>query len=165
MRFALVILLAIGCSNPAPVATATTAADPTPPTAPATTGPRVIFPDGFVVAVEIAADDDRRAQGLMYRDRLDPGHGMLFLFAQDNVLSFWMKNTRIPLDMIFLDSNRRIVGIVESAPPCRFDPCPSYGPNAIARYVLEVAGGQARAHGLKKGDVLQFVGTENFTVN
>ena len=164
MRFALVILLAIGCSNPAPVATTTTAADPAP-AAVVTAGPRVIFPDGFVVAVEIAADDDRRAQGLMYRDRLDPGHGMLFLFPNDNVLAFWMKNTRIPLDMIFLDSNRRIVGIVESAPPCKFDPCPSYGPNAIARYVLEVGGGQARAHGLKKDDVLQFVGTENFTVN
>lgn len=164
MRFALVILLAIGCSNPAPVATTTTAADPAP-SATETTGPRVIFPDGFVVQVEIAADDERRAQGLMYRDRLDPGHGMLFLFPNDNVLAFWMKNTRIPLDMIFLDSNRRVVGIVESAPPCKFDPCPSYGPNAIARYVLEVAGGQARVHALKKDDVLQFVGTENFAVN
>lgn len=166
MRFALLMLFAIGCSNPAPVATTTTTvASPASSTAPATAGPRVIFPDGFVVAVEIAADDERRAQGLMYRDRLDPGHGMLFLFAYDNVLSFWMKNTRIPLDMIFLDSNRRIVGIVESAPPCKFDPCPSYGPNAIARYVLEVGGGQAAAHGLEKGDVLQFVGTENFSAN
>lgn len=165
MRFALVILLAIGCSNPPPVtATTTTAADPAPAAA-SPAGPRVVFPDGFVVAVEIAADDERRAQGLMYRDRLDPGHGMLFLFPHNTVLSFWMKNTRIPLDMIFLDSDRRIVGIVESAPPCKFDPCPSYGPNAIARYVLEVGGGQARAHELKKGDVLQFVGTENFTVN
>jgi uncharacterized protein len=165
MRFALVILLAIGCSNPAPVATATTtAADPVP-SATETTGPRVIFPDGFVVKVEIAADDERRAQGLMYRDRLDPGHGMLFLFPNDNVLAFWMKNTRIPLDMIFLDSNRRIVGIVESAPPCKFDPCPSYGPNAIARYVLEVAGGQAKAHGLKAGDVLTFEKTSDIPVH
>jgi len=161
MRLALVILLAIGCSNPAPMAS-TTNGDSASAPAPAASGPHVVFPDGFVVAVEIAADDERRAQGLMYRDRLDPGQGMLFLFPEENVLSFWMKNTRIPLDMIFLDSDRRIAGIVESAPPCKFDPCPSYGPNAIARYVLEVGGGQAKAHGLKKGDVLQFVGTENF---
>ena len=161
MTLALVFLLAIGCSNPGPVGT-TTNADPAP--VPSATGPRVIFPDGFVVAVEIAADDERRAQGLMYRDRIDPGHGMLFLFPQENVLSFWMKNTRIPLDMIFIDSQRRIAGIVENAAPCKFDPCPSYGTNDISRYVLEVGGGQAKAHGLKKGDVLQFVGTENFEV-
>lgn len=167
MRLALVILLAAGCSNPAPVAPAGasvsgTVSESGTATAPRESGPRVIFPDGFVVQVEIAANNELRAQGLMFRDRLDAGKGMLFLFPAEEVLSFWMKNCRIPLDMIFIDSSRRIVGIVENAPPCRFDPCPSYGPGAPARYVLEVAGGQAGAHGLKKGDVLQFVDTDRF---
>lgn len=167
MRFALVMLLAAACSNPAPVApsggaVSGTVSEPGATAMPAESGPRVVFPDGFVVRVEIAADSELRARGLMFRDHLEPGRGMLFLFPRDEVLSFWMKNCRISLDMIFIDSSRRIVGIVENAPPCRFDPCPSYGPDALARYVLEVAGGQAGAHGLKKGDVLRFVDTDRF---
>ena len=181
MRFVFVLVLMAACTNPppsrnggaAPASGAEGASgsvtEPVAEAASATqaaavSAPRVIFPDGFVVTVEIAADDDSRAQGLMYRDRLQPGAGMLFLFPQDDVLSFWMKNTRIPLDMIFIDASRRIVGIMHDVPPCRFDPCPSYGPNKIARYVLEVAGGVAREHGLKPGDMLRFEGTERFVV-
>lgn len=170
MRLLIVLLLIAGCSNPP--APPTTAAAPAPATAsaaegantPRGAGPRVIFPDGFVVSVEVAADDDRRAEGLMYRDRLHPATGMLFLFPSEAPISFWMKNTRIPLDMIFLDSNRRIVGIERDVPPCRFDPCPSYGPEAMSRYVLEVAGGVAAQHGLKPGDVLRFEGTEGIPI-
>ena len=125
-------------------------------------GPRVTFPDGFVVRVELATDDAMRAQGLMFRDRLEAGAGMLFLFPADEPLRFWMKNTRIPLDMIFLDSNRRIVDIQRDVPPCKFDPCPSYGPGTriLSRYVLEIAGGEAAKHSLKNGDVLTIEGTE-----
>lgn len=160
MRFLLVVALLTGCANPPMPSTET--ANRQPPTA--NTGPRVIFPDGYAVRVEIAADPERRAEGLMFRDRLDEGTGMLFLFPEDNVYSFWMKNTRIPLDMIFIDANRRIVGISENVPPCKSDPCPSYGPNKISRYVLEVAGGVARQHNLKAGDVLTFERTEHITV-
>ena len=156
MRMLIVILLTLGCTNPPPVPPDETA-NRQPPTA--NTGPRVILPDGIVVSVEIAADDETRAQGLMYRDHIDPGKGMLFVFPRDDVFSFWMKNTRIPLDMIWIDANRRIAGIKENVPPCRVDDCPSYGPGVIARYVLEVGGGEAAKHGLKVGDVLQFVDT------
>ena len=164
MRLLLVLALLAGCANPPmPATTDTDTARRQPPTA-SPAGPRVIFPDGFVVSVEIAADDTRRAEGLMFRDRLEPGTGMLFLFPQEEPLSFWMKNTRIPLDMIFMDSNRRIVGIERDVPPCKFDPCPGYGPDARSRYVLEVAGGVAAQHDLKVGDVLRFEGTENIPV-
>ena len=157
------LMLLAACSQPAA---------PVPPTAesqPATTqtvtdtaavGPRVIFPDGFVVSVEIAPDDELRAQGLMYRDQLRPGAGMLFFFPADGEYPFWMKNTLIPLDIIWVDANQRVAHAKFNVPPCKVENCPSYAPNATARYVLEVAGGVAQAHGIKPGDQLRFVGTE-----
>lgn len=158
MRVLLAMLLAIGCSSPAPVPAPSSSSSSAAAAAPQPVGgPRVLFPDGFVVAVEIAADDEMRAQGLMYRDHIDPGKGMLFVFPRDDVFSFWMKNTRIPLDMIWIDANRRVVGIREKVPPCVVEDCPSYGPGVIARYVLEVGGGEAARHRLKVGDAVQFV--------
>jgi uncharacterized membrane protein (UPF0127 family) len=124
-------------------------------------GPRVIFPDGYIVHVEIAANDELRAQGLMFRDQLRPASGMLFFFTEDGEYPFWMKNTHIPLDMIWIDSGKRIAHVAHDVPPCRIENCPNYPPHAIARYVLEVAAGVAKQHGLKDGDVLRFEGTEN----
>jgi uncharacterized membrane protein (UPF0127 family) len=124
-------------------------------------GPRVIFPDGYAVHVEIAANDELRAQGLMFRDQLRPASGMLFFFPEDGEYPFWMKNTHIPLDMIWIDSGKRIAHIAHDVPPCKIENCPNYPPHAVARYVLEVAAGVAKAHGLKDGDALRFEGTEN----
>lgn len=125
--------------------------------------PAVTFPDGHVVRVEIVADDESRARGLMFRDRLAPDAGMLFVFPASTELSFWMKNTLIPLDMIWIDDSQRVVGVLYDVPPCKADPCPSYGPPAgvMARYVLEVAGSVARQHGIVAGSQLRFSGTEN----
>lgn len=160
MKSLVVLLLLAGCTKTMPPAneTQSTAA---PSAGAASNGPRVILPDGFVVNVEVVADDELRAQGLMYRDRLDPSAGMLFFFAQDGEYPFWMKNTRIPLDMIWIDSSRRIAHVKHDVPPCRTTDCPSYPPNAIARYVLELAAGGAKQHGLKAGDQLRFEGTDH----
>ena len=163
MRNALAVLLLLivaGCTNPPPPPPPPMeTANPQPPAAnPA--GPRIVLPDGFVVSLEIAADDEMRAQGLMYRDHIDPGKGMLFVFPRDDVFSFWMKNTRIPLDMIWIDANRRVVGLIPNVPPCRVPDCPSYGPGVVARYVLELGAGEAAKHGLKVGDALQFIDTD-----
>jgi uncharacterized protein len=159
MRMTLLMLLVLGCSSDdsfvPDVSTRSVAT-----TTQESNGPRVIFPDGWVVRVEIANDDDLRAQGLMFRDHLEPGAGMLFFFPEDGEYAFWMKNTRIPLDMIWIDADRRVAAVKFEVPPCKADPCPSYPPNARARYVLEVAGGVARQHGLKAGDVLRFEGTD-----
>lgn len=155
----LAVVFAVACSK-SPTAPMT---GTTPPVTPAA-GPRVIFPDGFVVQVEIAANDETRAQGLMYRDQLRPGTGMIFFFPQDGFYPFWMKNTLIPLDMIWIDSGKRIVSLTSDVPPCKADPCPSHPPAGISRYVLEVAGGVARQHGLKAGDVLRFEGLDNVVV-
>ena len=156
MKPLLVTLLLISCTKAMPPATNTE-----PPPKPAVTGPRVILPDGFVVKIEIADDDEQRAQGLMYRDHLAPDAGMLFFFAREDEYPFWMKNTRIPLDIIWIDSSRHIAHVKHEVPPCRIPDCPSYPPNAKAQYVLELAGGEAAKHGLKAGDLLRYEGMEN----
>ena len=159
MRVAVIAMLFLACTGqpaaPTPAETTTTAA------APAASGPRVVFPNGFAVKVEIVADDELRAQGLMFRDHLDPASGMLFFFPQDGVYSFWMKNTRIPLDMIWIDAGKKVVHIKNDVPPCRVEICPSYDPGVPARYVLEVAGGEAAKNGFKVGDVLRFEGMDH----
>jgi uncharacterized membrane protein (UPF0127 family) len=132
--------------------------------APATPGPRVVFPDGTNIAVELAADDATRTQGLMYRDHLADDQGMIFLFPSTAEYTFWMKNTLIPLDMIWLDENRRIVHVAHDVPPCKADPCPSYPPNAQAKSVLEVAAGVAAKHHLSDGQTLRYEGFEHVVV-
>ena len=101
------------------------------------------------VSVEIADTPDAQARGLMYRTHLDPDHGMLFLFEEEKRHSFWMKNTPIPLDLIFIGRDRRIVGIHENAEPFSLKPIDVGEPS---RSVLEVNGGFAAAHRLAVGD-------------
>jgi uncharacterized protein len=172
MRIAAVVMLMLfaACSQPpdgTPSAATTETTETTgsqPVESPAPQGPRVIFPDGFVVNVEIAADDELRAQGLMWRDQLRPGTGMLFLFKEDEEHGFWMKNTLIPLDMVWIDKDQRVVAVKYNVPPCKVANCPSYPPGVLSRYVLEVAGGVAEAHGIKAGDQLKFVQTEGVVI-
>ena len=158
-RILMVMIFLMSCTNdrivppPAP--------EPAAQTTPAAQGPRVILPDGFVINIEIANDDELRARGLMFRDHLPSGTGMLFFFAQDGHYPFWMKNTRIPLDIIWIDSQRKVAHVKHRVPPCEVQDCPSYPPNVQARYVLELAGGEAEKHGLKAGDAIRFEELEN----
>jgi len=160
VRFAAVALLLVACAQPsAPPATTGGAMGSEVPL------PRVVFPDGYAVHVELATDDQTRAQGLMYRDRLRDHTGMLFFFSEMSVHGFWMKNTLIPLDILWIDEGRRVVHARYDVPPCQADPCPSYDPGVSAKYVLEVAGGVARSHGLTQGSQLRFEGLDNVTVH
>jgi uncharacterized membrane protein (UPF0127 family) len=111
----------------------------------------VIFPDGFRVAVLVANTETTRARGLMFRDSLDEDDGMLFTFDVPGRHGFWMKNVRIPLDMIWLDDRARVVWIVERAPPCAVSPCPVYQPQSDASYVVEVVGGFVAKHAVRVG--------------
>jgi uncharacterized membrane protein (UPF0127 family) len=111
-----------------------------------------IFVQDQPFKVEIADTPEKHALGLMYRRYLKSDYGMLFIFADDEVRSFWMKNTLISLDMIFINADRQVVDLFHSVPPCRSDPCPSYTSALPARYVLELSGGQARKLKLKVGD-------------
>jgi uncharacterized membrane protein (UPF0127 family) len=112
----------------------------------------VVFPDKTRVTVEIADTEDKRARGLMFREHMAPTDGMIFLFDEPGNYPFWMKNTLIPLDMIWLDKSARIVDIAHSVPPCKADPCPSYDHKGQASYVIEVVSGFANDHKLKPGD-------------
>jgi hypothetical protein len=113
-----------------------------------------------MVHVEIADTPARRQLGLMVRERMSPTEGMIFVFETPGFYPFWMKNTLIPLDMIWLDADARIVSIAHSVPPCEADPCPSYPPDqgTSATYVVEVVSGFAKQHGVSRGDVLEFRG-------
>lgn len=106
------------------------------------------------IDIEIADDEAQTTQGLMYRRTLGEKEGMLFIFPGEEVRSFWMKNTYIPLDLIFLDTNRRIVHIHESAQPRTEASIPSIEP---AKYVLEVNEGFSSRYFLAVGDSMHFV--------
>ena len=118
---------------------------------------KVFFANGKSVTAELAVTDEERARGLMFREKILPDQGMLFVFEREDAHSFWMKNTLVYLDMLWLDSQRRVIHIEANVPPCKEDPCPSYGPGVPARYVLELKGGGAAANGIKLQDQLQFV--------
>ena len=102
-----------------------------------------------VFAVEIADNDAERAKGLMYRKELPEGQGMLFDFHREQEVSFWMQNTYIPLDMIFIRGDGRILRVAENAEPQSERLVPSNGP---VRGVLEVIAGTARKLGIAPGD-------------
>jgi uncharacterized membrane protein (UPF0127 family) len=108
-----------------------------------------------IVKVEIADSPAARELGLMYRKELAEDAGMIFVFPAPDRLSFWMKNTEIPLDMIFADSAGKILGVVESAVPFSER---SVGVDGASLYVLEVNGGYAKRHQVHPGDKLEFVG-------
>lgn len=106
--------------------------------------------------VEIADDDEERARGLMFRDRLEPDHGMLFVFERAEPQAFWMLNTRIPLDIFYFDEQLGLVSVSERTPPCQGQAtrCPSYPSKGPARYVLELNAGKAAELGVQPGDRL-----------
>lgn len=118
----------------------------------------VTMPQGTVIMAELATTAEERARGLMFRPTLEQNRGMLFTFAEPQLWSFWMKNTRIPLDIIWMDGRKKIVHIERGVPTCSRtdDGCPQYQPNENALYVLELAAGSADALKLERGATLRF---------
>ena len=117
--------------------------------------PACVAPDGALFRLELAVTPEEKARGLMYRDSLSEDAGMLFVFDQDGRLSFWMKDTVIPLDMVWLAADGTVVD-VRTVQPCRMEPCPTYAGLKLARAVLELNAGLASKHGIKPGTVLRF---------
>ena len=95
-------------------------------------------------------------RGLQFRKSLAIDAGMLFVFSVEKKQAFWMKDTLIPLDMIWIDYSHRIVHIASHVPPCQSDPCPVYTPEQNALYVLEINSGSTEKIGLKAGDIAEF---------
>lgn len=104
--------------------------------------------------VELAITEARRETGLMNRKELDKDNGMLFVFDKEGIYPFWMKNTLIPLDMIWTDISGKVVFISQNVQPCKTLICPTVIPLAKAKYVLEVNAGICQSIGLKVGDVM-----------
>jgi len=105
--------------------------------------------------VEIVKTELERGKGLMYRENLDKNKGMLFIFNKEGIYSFWMKNTLIPLDIIWINANGEVVFINKNTQPCKSLLCPSIIPSARAIYVLEVNAGICQEIGLKIGDLVK----------
>ena len=105
--------------------------------------------------VELAETSEKQTLGLMFRDSLAADHGMLFLFPVESRRSFWMKNTRIPLDILYFDADLKLVSVAADARPCRTPRCPSYPSAGPAMYVLELNSGKAAELGARQGDVLE----------
>jgi uncharacterized membrane protein (UPF0127 family) len=124
------------------------------------TGAEVALPDRTVVRAELAATEADRERGLMFRQELGQDTGMLFVFDEPGPHAFWMKNTLIPLDMLWLDDNGKIVSMAESAQPCKTAECPTYPSRAASSYVLEVNAGFAKKHHLRVGDTLAISGVD-----
>ncbi len=121
-------------------------------------GPAVVLhnPDGTLthVRVEVVSTPAMRANGLMYRRELDSDAGMLFIFPEEETQQFWMKNTLIPLDMIFIDAAKTVVGVVAEARP---QTTTARGVGKPSKYVLEVNGGFAAKHGVAAGTTMELV--------
>jgi uncharacterized membrane protein (UPF0127 family) len=170
------VVLVAACGEPPappPALTSTAVASPTvppPPSAPPpapriapkAAEPVVVFetPGGEVpVVVEVARTEAERRQGLMGRRHLPPGRGMLFLMDTERIQVFWMKNTLIPLDMIFVNEAMEVVGVVESATPLTET---GRGVGVPSRWVVEIPGGHARAAGIAPGARVRVVGVPDF---
>jgi len=111
---------------------------------------------GHCFSVEIAKTRISQANGLMFRRELAPESGMLFVFDDEAPRSFWMKNTLIPLDMIFFNKNKEIVEITKNVQPCETEECPKIRPTEKAKYVLEINANIADQISLKIGDKFDF---------
>jgi len=103
----------------------------------------MVYFDNVSFEIELARSPAEQSKGLMFRESLSQNHGMLFIFDEESPKTFWMKNTLIPLDMIFLDGNMMVVEIKANILPCKADPCPTYPSEKPAKYVLELNAGSA----------------------
>lgn len=115
----------------------------------------VLIGSATTVEAELAYTDANRARGLMFREQLPDNSGMLFVFRDLDIHGFWMKNTLIPLDILWLNERKEVVYIV-TAEPCKKDPCPSIVPMQKAKYVLEVNAGYAKKHKVEIGSQMEF---------
>ena len=106
--------------------------------------------------IETVESEKDLSIGLMYRDMLDTDEGMLFIFPEEAKHSFWMRNTLISLDIIWLDKDKKVIYIKEGAQPCKEEICETFKPDKDALYVLEINAGKVREISLNIGDEMAF---------
>jgi uncharacterized membrane protein (UPF0127 family) len=111
-----------------------------------------VLPSGQEIDLDLALDPASQARGLAGRERVAPDEGMLFVFPASEPRSFWMKDCLVPLDIVWLDEQLRVVGVAADQPPCpAAGPCPGIPTLHPVRYVLELAGGMAARYGVEPG--------------
>lgn len=116
-----------------------------------------LFPSGTKISMEVAETEPARQLGLMFREQLLKGTGMLFIFPFEAPHRFWMKNCKFPIDIIWLNKGRKIVYVAQNVPPCKGDPCQDYGPaNQSALYVIETSAGFFKKERLRIGMTVGF---------
>jgi uncharacterized protein len=123
------------------------------------TAPKVVpltLPSGRVLQAEVMVELPDLAMGLMYRPSLPEDRGMLFIFPVVDFHSIWMKNCKFPIDIVWLDEQKKVVHLAESVPPCKADPCPVYEPLRKSAYVVELNAGQAKREQVALGAPLSF---------
>lgn len=118
---------------------------------------KVFLPNQFSLTAELAVTDEERQLGLMFREKINWDQGMLFVFKREGIYSFWMKNMRFSIDILWLDREKRIVHLETNVPPCPNDPCPSYSSSYPALFVLELKAGSVDKHQLKLYDKIEFI--------
>ena len=119
----------------------------------------VTFPNGVRINAETMRTDIELLKGLMFRESMPSNRGMLFIHPQENTYHYWMYQTKIPLDIIWMDHDRRVVELSLDTPPCKSTSakqCINYGGTQKSKYVLEVNAGMAAKNGIKVGDTLDF---------
>jgi uncharacterized protein len=118
----------------------------------------VTLPGGQVIRAETEISNFELLRGLMYRASLAPDRGMLFVYPKPDHYQTLTYQTLIPLDIIWLDSNRQIVELDENAPPCKTQAskCPKYGGKMISAFALQIGGGMAKKYGLRLGQTIQW---------
>ena len=114
------------------------------------------LPSGKVLQAEVMVSDEDRSMGLMFRSSLPLDRGMIFVFETADFHGIWMKNCRFPIDILWLDREKKVVHVAESVPPCKADPCPVYTPMRRAAYVIELNAGQARREKAVLGAEVRF---------
>ena len=123
-------------------------------------GPFAVFttPKGEIdVRLKIARTEEEREKGLMFQTHLREKEGMLFIFEDEQIRSFWMKNTFLYLDVVFVNEQGVIVDLLERLPPCAAEPCPLYSPSSPSRYVIELNGGFIHNYSIRKGERVRIV--------
>ena len=118
---------------------------------------RIFLPDGETIIADLAKTEEERTQGLMFRNTLNDDQGMLFVFEEEGLYSFWMKNMNFAIDILWLDRQKRIVHLELNVPPCKKEPCPTYAPDLPAKYVLELKAGSIERRKLKLFDRIDFI--------
>ena len=118
---------------------------------------KIFLPDDVSLTAELAITDEERQLGLMFREKMNWDQAMLFLFEEEDRHSFWMKNMVIPLDILWLDRNKKIIHMETHVPPCKKYPCPSYVSPLPSLYVLELKAGSVERYKLKLSDKIEFV--------